>query len=828
MNRTLAHSLSAAALVAGAFAAPVGAATATTAPDAGDSSGIEEIVVTATRREERLQDVPVSVSAFSQAQIDAEGLKNIDDLTRVSPGVTFQRNGVGSSANYNDEGSDVNFRGVDSTAGTSTTGIYIDDTPVQTRHIGFGSVNPFPQLFDVDRVEVLRGPQGTLFGAGAEGGVLRFIAPTPSLTTDSGYVRADASNTKGGSGSYEAGAAFGGPLIPDVLGFRVSASFRRDGGWVDRVAYTLVQSPDPLQVNTPTPVYANDVETRSNWSWTSTFRAALTWKPADNLEITPSVYFQELHINDTAAYWLYLSDPSSGVYRNGNRGDNPSTDPFTLSSVKIKWGLPFADLISNTSYFSRDQHSQSDYTQYLRASFVTNFGVAGNTYPQTAADNGYAPFEDKQSNFYEEIRLSSTDSAAALVWSGGVFFSRLNENVIESVYDATLPDESAAAYGGVGLISCPAPENVSCPNGLIDSNPINKVADTQVAGFGEVSYKILDSLKATVGLRVSHLSYKGSFAGNGPFFGPTFAGTASASENPVTPKVVLSWQPDRDNLVYASAAKGFRPGGVNFPAGGTLCSPSLNQVGLTSIPGQFSSDSLWSYELGSKNSFFDHKLQIDASVFSIDWSNIQTNYYLLSCGEQFAANLGKAKSGGGEIEFTFRPLDVFTFSGSAAYTDAKYSQTACAGTLTWNGSQCVAAGVTPSLPLVSQGDRLLGAPWSFTASSEFHFPDWLGRKPYLRADYQHTTAQTALISTHNANDGGSDPTLPGLPITNNLSLRAGLRFNGFDLSVYGNNLTNAHPQMYASRDIPVNGYDELYFARGVRPLTIGVTGTYRY
>jgi iron complex outermembrane receptor protein len=126
------------------------------------SVGLSEVVVTATRREERLQDVPISVSAYSREKIDQQGLRSIDDLTRLSPGINFERSGNGSSANYNDENSDICIRGVCSQAGTSTTGIYIDDTPIQSRHIGFGAVNAFPALFDLDRVEVLRGPQGTL------------------------------------------------------------------------------------------------------------------------------------------------------------------------------------------------------------------------------------------------------------------------------------------------------------------------------------------------------------------------------------------------------------------------------------------------------------------------------------------------------------------------------------------------------------------------------------------------------------------------------------------------------------------------------------------
>src|SRR5580698_998505 len=127
-------------------------------PTAATEAALEEIVVTATRRSERLQDVPISVTAFSQEKMDAQGLRSIDDVTRLTPGVAFSRNGTGSSANYNDESSDINIRGIDSAAGASTTGIYIDDTPIQSRHIGFGAVNAFPALFDLDRVEVLRGP----------------------------------------------------------------------------------------------------------------------------------------------------------------------------------------------------------------------------------------------------------------------------------------------------------------------------------------------------------------------------------------------------------------------------------------------------------------------------------------------------------------------------------------------------------------------------------------------------------------------------------------------------------------------------------------------
>jgi len=803
---------------------PAMAADATAQPEA--SGGLAEIVVTATRREERLQDVPISVAAFSQEKLDAQGLRNIDDLSRLSPGLNFQRNGMSSAGNYNDEGSDINIRGVDSTAGTSTTGVYIDDSPIQTRHIGFGSINAFPALFDLDRVEVLRGPQGTLFGAGAEGGVVRFIAPEPNLTKTSAYARADFATTQGGAPSYESGVAFGTPIIDDVLAFRASVSYRRDGGWVDRVNYTL--SPNAL-VQFPTPVYSNTTESNANWQETTTARLAVKWKVSDTLEISPSVYFQRLLIHDTAAYWIALSDPNSHTYRNGNALRNPSSDPFTLSALRIKWDLGFASLFSNTSFYDRNQTATSEYTQYLRAtwsSIPSGLPSPPNQYPNTfpaAGDQGYATFEDNQRNFYQEVRLASNDPTARIVWSTGLFFSHLKEDVPESIYDPTLDAEVTAYTGGVDSVCFPGQP---CPGGLIYYGPLDRVVDKQVALFGEGTVKLTDTLKATVGLRLSRVDYTGTVWETGPFLGTTISTQSSASEKPVTPKAVLSWQPDRDDLVYISGSKGFRPGGPNVGVG-AICQANLTALGLNVVPPQYSSDSLWSYEIGSKNTFLDHTLQINASLFYIDWSNIQQNVYLPGCGEQFTANLGKAKSQGGDIEILYKPIEALSLDLTAAYTDAKLTKTSCAGALSYDAASasCVAPGAAAARPISTDGDALLGAPWSFTASAEYRLPQWSGRSPYVRLDYQHTTAQRALLPTQDTNNALFDNTLPGLPVTNNLSLRAGLRFSEFDVSLYANNLTDAHPLMFESRDLTS---DNLYFGRGVRPRTIGLTAVYRY
>ncbi|MEP6545889.1 MAG: TonB-dependent receptor, partial [Gammaproteobacteria bacterium] len=782
----------------------------------------------ATRRSERLQDVPISVTAFSQEKLDAQGLRSIDDVTRLTPGVAFSRNGTGSSANYNDESSDINIRGIDSAAGASTTGIYINDTPIQSRHIGFGAVNAFPALFDLDHVEVLRGPQGTLFGAGAEGGVVRFLTPSPSLDKDSGYMRSELATTKNGDASYELGAAIGGAIIDNVLGFRVSASFRRDGGYVDRVAYTRATASPATDPLTP-PTYSSDVYANSNWQQTTTLRGELKWAVNDAVSVSPSFYYQELHINDTAIYWPNLSDPGNDVYRNGNRLANPSTDPFSLVAIKVDWDLGFGQLTSNTSYYSRNQHSTSDYTQYLRASFL------GNTYPTSPLDGGYAPFRDKQNNFYQEIRVASKDTQSRVSWNAGLFYAHMNENVAEDIYDPTIDAEFTPVTGIPGGLCGPNFLGYPCPNGLLFEGPVQRVVDKQIAIFGEVGFKFTDTLKLTVGVRGSKVDYTGVSVAGGAFTGgPTTTFEASGSEKPVTPKGVFAWQPDRDNMFYLSAAKGYRVGGVNVGVG-TICNGDLASIGVPlgadgnrHVPGQYQSDTLWSYEIGGKNSFLDHRLQIDSSLFVINWKNIQQNVYLPSCGEQFVANLGQVQSRGGDIDVQYRPIEPLTFGVTIAYTDARFTKSSCAGVLQYSGTRCVdPSSGSDFAPIVSDGNRLLGAPWSFVGSAEYVFGQWRNRSPYLRADFQYQTAQTALLPGQDSANGLNDTTVPGLPINKNLNLRGGMRWDGFDVSVFANNVTDTHPQLFLSRDIAAD-FDQQYFARGIRPRTVGVTATYRY
>jgi len=755
---------------------------------------LDEVVVTATRRQEKLQDVPISATAFTREKLEALDLHSIDDLSRVAPGVTFQRDGTGNNGNLNDEDSNINIRGVDSSAGTSTVGIYIDDTPIQGRHLTFTSFNAFPALFDLERVEVLRGPQGTLFGAGSEGGTVRFIQPTPDLQKYTAYSRAEFASTDGGAPSYEAGAAVGGPLIQDRLAFRLSVSDREDGGWVNRVDGQTGLITDK----------------NSNSERTLVLRGALKWAPTDNLSITPSLYYQELNLRDTSAFWQNLSDPGDGIFANGNSQPDRSKDPFLLGAIKVDWSGSRVQITSNTAVYSRHQSSTEDFTDFDW--IIYGLSPGGSSRP--AGDLSTSYDTDVQRNFYQEIRVQSVDPAAAIIWSGGFFYAHLDENTTEIAIDPNLNAEYTAAYGST-LCTVQAP----CPGGQILTQPVFRVIDSQYAAFGDATLKFADAWQFTTGLRVAKLDYRGDLETYGPFIAPDVGPTAplrvvgSGGDNQVTPKFVLSFKPDSLDLVYASAAKGYRAGGINGPVS-DFCASDLSSIGLTAPPQGYKADSLWSYELGAKENLWGDRLQINTSVYFINWNNIQQSVYLPDCSQSFVANLGAATSRGGELELQSRPLPSLLLSFSAAYVDAKYTKTVCAGTTSCTGADASAA------PLVTEGDHLPGAPWTLLATTEYSVRD-----SYLRLNYHLSTAPNGLEPGQDPNNGVSDPVFIDLARISTLDARLGWRLHGWDVSLFGQNLTDTHPVVYRNR---YTTDSDLFLEHSIRPRTVGVTLSYRY
>jgi iron complex outermembrane recepter protein len=347
--------------------------------------------------------------------------------------------------------------------------------------------------------------------------------------------------------------------------------------------------------------------------------------------------------------------------------------------------------------------------------------------------------------------------------------------------------------------------------------------DKQAAVFGEVGFKMTDMLKLTVGLRYSDLKFDGVVQEiEQGSFGSLNVNTPSSGESkPLTPRFVLNFQPDGDTLYYASAAKGFRPGGINTQLPANCLPPGLDPQ---SAAQPFSPDSLWQYEIGSKNTLLDRHLTVSASAYYLKWKNIQQFVYL-SCGLGFDYNLGEATGKGGDLELEWRANEALTLGFTAAYTDTYFT------------SNIVLPGsVTQSLPagdqLVAAGDHLAASPWNIDLNGEYVWQT--DYKPYVRLDYQYATAQHSLVPYQDAaNLPNSDPTQPGLPAIHIFNLRAGVRFNGFDMSLFATNLTNYHTPIFVARDFPapdfgLPDFDTNYFGRGYAPRTVGITAIYKY
>lgn len=762
------------------------AAQSATAPGA---EALEEIIVTAQRRQERLQDVPISLSVYTQAAMDTQGVRAIDDIARLTPGVTFAR-----GSDQNSESSNISIRGISSTAGAATTGIYLDDTPIQSRHLAYDTFNAYPALFDIDHVEVLRGPQGTLFGAGSEGGTIRFILPQPNLREDSAYVRSELGFTKGGDPTYEIGAAYGAPIVQDSFAFRASVSYRSEGGYVDHVDWH----------NQTT------INARSNWDQTLTARVALRWQVSDALTISPSVYYQRYYLADTSAYWAPGpgADPALAFladgFKNGNARPNSSNDSFYVPALKVDLNLGDVRVASNTSYFSRDQTATLDFTQFDRAVFIGNpFPPVGSVAPTATADI--------QDIFTQEVRVESTEEQARVKWTAGIFYQRARENTIEDVYDPNLPGDFDA---GLGL---PPGSFVSIfgptLNGYVYRQDPFRGIDEQVAAFGQAEVKLIDALTLSVGLRVAKTDFNVDAAYAGPAVGPSISSNGSISEKPVTPKVGLTYKLSPENMIYALAAKGYRVGGANA-AVGIPCGPSLAAIGLSSAPPTYNSDSVWSYEVGSKNSFADRKVFVNASAYLIKWRNIQQNVALSACGFQFVDNLGAAESKGLDLETEFRPLTNLSFGGTFGLTDASYTQTVLLPRATSS--------------LVQDGDHLSGSPWTLNAWGQYGF-QVVGQSGYARFDYQYNAKQTDHVPNQDPLNGGYAKWYSGVPAQSYMTVRFGVRTQRFDVSLYAQNLFNTHPKLVQSQDVgsPAGG-SPLFYDITWRPLTVGLTGTYRY
>ncbi len=769
------------ALLSGAAVVPlfhIGIAAAADDTTASDSApALEEIVVSATKRNENLRDVPISISAVTQATMAQSGVKNIADLNSIVPGLNLLSVNVGGGVNYQ-------MRGIASQVGAGTVAVYIDDTPIQNRNSKF-STTANPALFDLDRIEVLRGPQGTLFGSSSEGGTIRFITPQPSLDTWSGHARAEYGQTEHGSASQEIGVALGGPLVQDTVGLRISAFTRHEPGWIDQVSRST----------------GAVLERDTNTGETDALRAALKIKASDQLTIAPSMYYSRATLDDWASYYQYL-----GPFNNAETIHQPATDEFMLPSVTVNYNLPAVNVTSVTSFFKRNYSRIDDFSGiiadfYSIAGRNPNFLIPGGEGFQSLEAPGIEIV--KQSNWTQELRASSADANARLLWTLGLYYS--HADLITGQFVSASTPINPTNTGRFALL----PGNYA---GIQNSD----LLEQQLAAFGDATYRVTDALKVTAGVRVQRVKIDTVSTGSGFFNGGnTTVGPNSVTENPVTPKVSVAYELPNANMFYASAAKGFRPGGAN---GNSIF--NTNCAADIAISGQpaaaYNSDSVWSYEAGTKNRSFDNRLSINGSVFFIDWKDIQQSVTLPGCGANYTTNLGRATSKGGELELEAAVTEGFTLGANAAYTDATLADTVLGNPNPKTGA--------PGAVLGAEGDRVILTPkWTAAANARYEFTVTSGVKSYIRGEYKYfgdyTRTPGPSSSLYNAQ-------LYYGEAYKLASLRAGVEWDNFDISAFANNLFDTNPVTYKvsasflSRFIVLNSTPV--------PRTVGITASYKW
>jgi len=774
--------------------------------DAAAASQVEVVTVTAQRREQVITKVPMSVQALGAPALDKLSIKDIADISRVTPGLNLGTTDPSGE-------STIAIRGISSVVGAATTGVYIDDAPVQIGNIAgcpFLCVgNPMPKVFDLDRVEVLRGPQGTLYGSSSEGGAVRFITATPRLTGEtSGLAHVEAAATQGGDPTAEAGVVLETPLVKDVAGLRASLWEQHAGGWVD--AYS--------------PVTGALVRRDINSSDSRVARLALRLEPADDLTITPSYYWQDVRERGRATYSEAL-----GVDRSDFNIAQPDHDRFGIAALSVEYDFKPFSLKSITSNLSRRQDRTDDYSNFGEGREILNNldvppGMAPTILPlptgkgQATAD---ALTRSTQDNWTQEFRLTSNDGRQdRFSWIAGAYFQVAKQGYAQTIREdvAQLSSVYDALWGTGGAVFDPDDPL----GGDISYLEHDTFRTTEQALYGEGSFKFTPTLSASLGLRVTRTTASFDSTLDGWWSGGTYHFSGRGVEHPVTPKLGLSWQATTDSLVYATAAKGFRVGGANPSlASNPACQSDLAALGGDDVePLLYKSDSVWSYELGSKNRLAGGALQVNGSLYWIAWNDIQTQVALPTCGFGYIANMAKATSKGLDLDVQLKPTADLTLSMALGYDRAEYTQSvANAG---------FAAGLSPVQYLVKSGDALPTPKWTAALGAEYGWR--VGDRPaFARVDWQYVGGYERFGSQGTQN---FDPDAGRVATLHLVNLRTGVKVGAWDWSLYLKNALNSRTEVSRfhsyTQSIVTGAPSSLYYGQALAPRMLGASANVHF
>ncbi|RUL76811.1 TonB-dependent receptor [Dyella choica] len=609
-----------------AFAAPAAiaqtstpaASSSTTAPPSASSSGrpavtLSEVMVTANRRREPQRDVPMHVDTVQAASLLQLGAKNLNDYVSYQPGVFF------ASAGGTGQGELV-MRGVSTGNQTSpTVSLYIDDVPVggSTVYAAAATFLFDPALLDLDHIEFLYGPQGTLYGAGSMGGLVKYVTTKPDLSGYSGNVGGDVSNTNRGGASYSEHASLNIPLMKDKAALRVSAVDQHITGVYRAVGETPAGGADRTH--------------------TKGVRVQLEVDPVDKLSLNVTAMAQKIAADGLSMgdFSLQGQPISGGPYNRALNHREPFTQTLQLYSFhagyEFDWGT--ADWIS--SYQSFVNHSVQDYPD----SFLSLLNLIG---PLFGVDQPLASlYVDSQYTVHkisQEMRLTSRKNDR-FDWLLGLWLNR--EDVWEQY---VLQGDNVSSPGATGLIAQAVNARFS-----------------EYAGYGDLTWYVGPTLDLTVGARASGNTQRLSNFEDGPFAGSPGGFREHKKSQDITKMVTLTWHPTREDSFYMRASTGYRPGGLQAPLQSTLLIPN------PSATNSFGSDNLESYELGYKSSHLDGHLNVGVDGYDIEWHHMQLYTYTL--GNTIIQNAGDARVKGIEMQANYSK-GSWQLGVSGAYTDA--------------------------------------------------------------------------------------------------------------------------------------------------------------
>jgi len=568
--------------------------------------GAEQIVVTAQKRSERLQDVPASIGVLTGQFLQDTAAGSFQDYLPSVAGVSFYQNAAQTNAIF--------IRGVSggvNLISTSTTGVYIDEAPVTQSIGGIVDLNPF----DVQRVEVLRGPQGTLYGAESMGGTIRLIMNKPQPGMFAQQFQTRVSDTEHGGASYEANAMLNIP-VADAVAVRLVGGFRSMSGYVDEVALG---------------------QKDANFEQVANLLAAARWQPVTQADVLFTVIHQDVVYG---AHPEAFVGPQWGPYQGGRPYRESGHQPFTLAGLTVNYDFGPVTFTSASNYY----HKRSEALRDITSNLLPMLPVPATTTGTIAYDLVY----DAES-FSQEARLASNTHSAIHWLVGGFYAGGKGPNLSAK----TLTD--ITVLQSVDIYTAAAPQS-----------------QHQIAAFGEATAQILRSTDITAGLRFSHYGNHAVDHESGISIGGVIDSDSGASAHFLDQRYSLTHHFSNEQLLYIQAASGSRQGGPSGAAGlPQSCTLGLESSAVPAL--QTHPDSLWTYELGSKGSYAEGRLIVDGSIYFTKWHDIQSTV-ALPCGVEVGSNAGAATIRGAELEMSARPVDGLTVAFGAALTDSHLTE----------------------------------------------------------------------------------------------------------------------------------------------------------